>query len=123
MDDQYFSTPNLLIAIGAIIFIIAFFGCCGAVKENFCMTVTVLMLLYETIENEFNVLLLQFSTLLILIFVLEFAAGISGYVLRNQTGEYLTEKLTDSLQKYNASADDPVTKMWDEIQTEVSNEV
>ncbi|KAF2903791.1 hypothetical protein ILUMI_02397 [Ignelater luminosus] len=97
LDDQYFSTPNLLIAIGTIIFIIAFFGCCGAVKENFCMTVT-------------------FSTLLILIFVLEFAAGISGYVLRNQTGEFLTQKLTESLEKYNASVDDPITKMWDEIQ-------
>jgi len=74
LDDQYFSTPNLLIAIGSIIFIIAFFGCCGAVKENFCMTIT-------------------FSTLLILIFVLEFAAGVSGYVLRNQTNEFLTEKI------------------------------
>lgn len=33
--------PILFIVIGAIIFIIAFFGCCGAIKESHCMTVTV----------------------------------------------------------------------------------
>lgn len=99
LDDQYFSTPNLLIAIGSIIFVIAFFGCCGAVKENFCMTIT-------------------FSTLLILIFVLEFAAGISGYVLRNQTADFLTEKLNESLHKYNPNKVDHITKLWDDIQTQ-----
>lgn len=43
LDTKYFSTPNLLIAIGTIVFIVAFFGCCGAVKENFCMVVTVIV--------------------------------------------------------------------------------
>jgi CD63 antigen len=32
--------PILFIVIGSIIFIIAFFGCCGAIKESHCMTVT-----------------------------------------------------------------------------------
>lgn len=32
--------PILFIVIGAIIFIVAFFGCCGAIKESHCMTVT-----------------------------------------------------------------------------------
>lgn len=30
-----------LIVIGTVIFIIAFFGCCGAIRESHCMTVTV----------------------------------------------------------------------------------
>lgn len=29
-----------LIAIGSIIFVIAFFGCCGAIRESHCMTIT-----------------------------------------------------------------------------------
>lgn len=33
--------PVLMIIIGSIIFITAFFGCCGAVKENTCMLITV----------------------------------------------------------------------------------
>lgn len=36
---------TLLIIIGAIIFIIAFFGCCGAIRESGCMIVTFAILL------------------------------------------------------------------------------
>lgn len=31
----------VLITFGAITFVVAFFGCCGAIKENHCMTITV----------------------------------------------------------------------------------
>ena len=31
----------LLIVVGVVIFVIGFFGCCGAYKENYCMTMTV----------------------------------------------------------------------------------
>jgi CD63 antigen len=41
LNENYFSTPGLLIAIGVIIFIVAFFGCCGSIKENYCMMLTV----------------------------------------------------------------------------------
>jgi CD63 antigen len=41
LDDSFFSAPALLIAVGAIVFIVSFFGCCGAVKENHCMILTV----------------------------------------------------------------------------------
>jgi membrane protein CcdC involved in cytochrome C biogenesis len=33
--------PVVFIALGAVVFIIAFFGCCGAVRESYCMTTTV----------------------------------------------------------------------------------
>lgn len=36
----------MLIVIGAVIFIVAFFGCCGAIKENACMTLTVSIIVY-----------------------------------------------------------------------------
>lgn len=41
LDGNYFSTPGLLISIGVIIFIVAFFGCCGSIRENYCMVLTV----------------------------------------------------------------------------------
>jgi CD63 antigen len=41
LDDRFFSETALLIAVGAIVFIVSFFGCCGAVKENHCMILTV----------------------------------------------------------------------------------
>lgn len=30
-----------LIVVGSIIFVVAFFGCCGAIRESQCMTITV----------------------------------------------------------------------------------
>jgi CD63 antigen len=41
LDDKFFSAPALLIAVGAIVLIVSFCGCCGAVKENHCMILTV----------------------------------------------------------------------------------
>lgn len=37
MENHYFSPAALLIAIGIIIFIVAFFGCFGAIRESTCM--------------------------------------------------------------------------------------
>lgn len=36
------SSPAIgFIVIGAIVFLIAFFGCCGAIRESHCMVITV----------------------------------------------------------------------------------
>ncbi|XP_013098676.1 23 kDa integral membrane protein [Stomoxys calcitrans] len=32
--------PILIIVLGCVIFVIAFFGCCGAIRENICLTTT-----------------------------------------------------------------------------------
>uniref|UniRef100_A0A336N925 Tetraspanin n=1 Tax=Culicoides sonorensis TaxID=179676 RepID=A0A336N925_CULSO len=95
LDSGFYSVPSLLIAIGSIIFFIAFFGCCGAIKENYCMTLT-------------------FSILLIVVFILELSAGISGYVLRNQTTRLVGDGLSKTMEDYSKSEE--ITKIWDEIQ-------
>lgn len=33
--------PILIIVLGCVIFVISFFGCCGAIRENVCCTMTV----------------------------------------------------------------------------------
>jgi len=53
--------PILFMVIGSIIFIVAFFGCCGAIKESHCMTVT-----YSTF---LMILLLAQIVLAIVVFV------------------------------------------------------
>ncbi|XP_046745256.1 CD63 antigen-like [Diprion similis] len=95
LDTKFFSVPSLLIAIGVIIFLIAFFGCCGAVRENYCMVVT-------------------FATLLILVFILELSGGISGYVLRSQAKEIVTEKMNSSMAEYKKNTE--ITILWDQVQ-------
>lgn len=99
LDPQFFSVPTFLVVIGSFIFIIAFFGCCGAYKENYCMTLT-------------------FSILLVFIFILELAAGISGYVLRNDTYNLVTSTLQSSMVKYGGNTTNEITYLWDEIQND-----
>jgi uncharacterized membrane protein YidH (DUF202 family) len=35
------ASPIALIVVGSIVFVIAFYGCCGAIRESHCMIVTV----------------------------------------------------------------------------------
>lgn len=41
LDPRYSSPAMILIFVGGLIFIIAFFGCYGAIKESTCMVLTV----------------------------------------------------------------------------------
>lgn len=122
LDDRFFSVPSLLIAIGSIIFIIAFFGCCGAIKENYCMIVTVSFCFLNCLINRslcFYFFFLQFSALMVLVFILELSAGISGYVLRSDAYEVLQDKMLKSMVNYN-STESEVYLVWDQIQDKVN---
>ena len=46
LGDNYTNTPVFIIILGAIIFVVAFFGCCGAMKENKCLMYTYGFLLF-----------------------------------------------------------------------------
>jgi hypothetical protein len=49
LENRFFSPAYLLIAVGCIVFVVAFFGCCGAVRESTCMIMIVSSPLYESI--------------------------------------------------------------------------
>ncbi|OAD56669.1 CD63 antigen, partial [Eufriesea mexicana] len=97
LDNKFLSVPSLLIAIGAIIFLIAFFGCCGAVRENYCMIIT-------------------FTSLLVIVFILELAGGISGYVLRARASSIIQDKMKDSMKLYENSTE--IQYIWNNLQTD-----
>lgn len=75
-DFNYISVANVAIAAGAIIVIVAFLGCCGAITEN-------------------KYMLLGFFTLLVLIFIMELGAGIAAYIKRGD----IEDELKDQLEK------------------------
>ena len=50
----------LLIALGGIIFIVAFFGCCGAIKKNVIMLTIVCIVTVMTMEVTVPKILYQF---------------------------------------------------------------
>ena len=116
LGDQFFSTPVFLVIVGCIIFFVAFFGCCGAIKENHCMTLT-------------------FSILLGIIFLMEIGAGIAAYRLKSevrfnmvsyvliglniQVKDLLYTNMEKGMQNYNETGFEGVTHTWDIIQFEV----
>ncbi|XP_063316861.1 tetraspanin-8-like [Pelmatolapia mariae] len=74
ITDQYFPAVNLMIAIGAIIMVLGFLGCCGALRESRCM-------------------LLLFFIFLLIIFILLVAAGIAGAVSQNKMQDWVNKQL------------------------------
>ncbi|NWS00256.1 TSN8 protein, partial [Motacilla alba] len=69
---------NLLIAVGSIIMILGFLGCCGAVKESRCM-------------------LMLFFIALLLILILQVTAGVLGAVYKPQVEEAFNITLSEGV--------------------------
>ncbi|XP_053975816.1 CD63 antigen-like [Hylaeus anthracinus] len=95
MDSWFFVAPVLMIVVGAVVFIVSFFGCCGAVKENHCMIIT-------------------FSVLLLLIFALELGAGISGYMMRGKVQDMVESRMNTTMESYMTN--DDIHRSWDIMQ-------
>ncbi|KAK6166602.1 hypothetical protein SNE40_023255 [Patella caerulea] len=98
LGNQYTGPGILLIIVGVIIFGIAFFGCCGAVKENYCLVMT-------------------FAVLLSIIFILEIAGGIAGFVLKDQLDKEVKEVLNKKIEDYKKN-DTAAIQAFDELQKE-----
>lgn len=93
----FLSGSKLLIAVGVLITIIAFLGCCGAWKLNKCM-------------------LICFIILLIIIFCCEIAAAVVGYMHRNEFKKNLPEDMKDVFDKYGESGQKGTTDGIDLLQ-------
>ncbi|XP_066040680.1 tetraspanin-8 [Chamaea fasciata] len=68
VESSILGGVNLLIAVGAIIMVLGFLGCCGAAKESRCM-------------------LMLFFIALLLILILQITGGILGAVYKSQGEE------------------------------------
>lgn len=77
--NTIYETANLLIAAGVIVAVIGFLGCCGAIKK-------------------WQWMLIVYSILVLLIFVLEIVAGAYAYSKRDKVQTKLTSGLRDGIQ-------------------------
>ncbi|XP_041654858.1 CD63 antigen [Cheilinus undulatus] len=84
-DASASGAPIVVIGVGVVIFFIAFFGCCGAWKENQCM-------------------ITMFAILLSLLIIVQIAAAIAGYIFRNKLSTIVQDSLVDMIPKYNSSS-------------------
>lgn len=81
LDPSYFSPATLLIVVGILVFIIAFMGCCGALRESTCMV-------------------LVFAVLLSFVLLLELAAAVAAYALQDGIKDLLAEKINVTMHQY-----------------------
>ncbi|VDN83931.1 unnamed protein product [Brugia pahangi] len=95
LGDERLATPILLLAAGALCSLLGFLGCCGAIRENYCLTVS-------------------FAVLLTLVLTIETAIAIAAYALQEPLQASLSQQLTLGLQRYNRSAG--VRMAWDQTQ-------
>ncbi|CAG0916382.1 unnamed protein product [Notodromas monacha] len=99
LPNEIFSAPLILIIVGVSIFAIAFFGCCGAMKESNC-------------------LILTFAVLLGVIFILEISVGIAAYVMKSEIEKDISVRMTKSVEQVKFDTDSILKRSWDVIQTE-----
>lgn len=86
LSQQFANAPVLIIVVGVIVFVVGFLGCCGAVKENYCMVTT-------------------FAVLLALIFILEIVAGALGVAYRNKVQGIAEKQVKKEVENYNANGE------------------
>ncbi|KAF5895014.1 CD63 antigen, partial [Clarias magur] len=75
------SFPIVIIVVGVVIFFIAFFGCCGAWKDNYCMVTT-------------------FAVLLSFIIIIEIGIAITAYVFRGQLKTIVEGGMNKMIKNY-----------------------
>ncbi|XP_014906992.1 CD63 antigen [Poecilia latipinna] len=97
VDASASAGPILLIVVGLLTFFVAFFGCCGAWKENHCMVAT-------------------FSFFLSLVVIAEIAAVVLGYVYRDKVKTMIEKNLSDMIKNYKSGSQE-LKETVDKFQT------
>lgn len=92
VEGRIMAPPIVLIVAGAIVFVIAFLGCYGAIKEHYNM-------------------LIAFAAALLIIFVIELAVGIAAAVFRNDFSMAMKDSLKESIKNYT----DADKQAWDNV--------
>ncbi|CAH0556036.1 unnamed protein product [Brassicogethes aeneus] len=81
-DNDLLGPPIVLIVAGAIVFVVAFLGCFGAIRESYN-------------------LLISFAVLLLVIFVIELACGIAAAVYKTDFQGTFKNTLKQSMANYS----------------------
>ncbi|CAH0556035.1 unnamed protein product [Brassicogethes aeneus] len=93
LDTGIIHSSGILIATGVIIFVISFFGCCGAKRESRCMLNT-------------------FIAFLVAVIILEIAVGVMAALYKQNFKDAFKDAMTKSIQDKN----NPDKDAWDGIQ-------
>jgi len=93
--DEYKAPPILLIAAGCAVFLIAFMGCCGVLRENNCMMMT-------------------YAVFLSIILLVQVGIAVAAYLYEDDFKEAINKGLEKSINNYNQQQ---VKDGWDTMQS------
>lgn len=92
--------PILMIVVGSIVFVIAFFGCCGAIKESTCMLTT-------------------YAVILLVLLIAQIAVGIYAFI-QTKDSSFSEVDVRKAFEKviHEYDKDEAVREAVDAIQSE-----
>jgi CD63 antigen len=88
--------PILMMVIGAVVFLIAFMGCCGTLRESKCMMLT-------------------YATFLLILLVAQIALVVVLVTKKDEALKFFKDEMHESLKKYNEVSE--VKEGWDFMQS------
>lgn len=95
LTPKYFDLASMFVTVGTVVVVVAFLGCCGAIKESAWMV-------------------LSFSFLLGCLFVVELVASAGSFVLSENAKSVVRVKFNETMKLYNHSKE--LTRVWDVLQ-------
>jgi len=100
LDSTYLNIPIIFIVLGCVIFIIAFFACCGACSETSWMVKL-------------------YSGLMIMVLLGQFGSSIAAFVLKDDFANSIEAQMYNGLENYNETGYEGVTETWNYVQQEL----
>ncbi|XP_015905098.2 CD63 antigen-like [Parasteatoda tepidariorum] len=95
LDSKFLTAPVICIVVGCVMFVVAFLGCCGAIRHNHFMVIA-------------------FAVLVFILMILEVAGGVAAYYYKDEVQDFLKKNMYVSLIQQKEGS----VEIWDELQYE-----
>ncbi|XP_067445868.1 tetraspanin-3 [Thunnus thynnus] len=100
-EDMYTLVPAvIIIAVGALLFIIGLIGCCATVRESYCGLTT-------------------FVVILLLVFLTEVAVVVLGYIYRAKVEDEVNNSIKKVYDEYNGTNSNAPSRAIDYVQRQL----
>uniref|UniRef100_A0A8D8X7Q1 Tetraspanin n=1 Tax=Cacopsylla melanoneura TaxID=428564 RepID=A0A8D8X7Q1_9HEMI len=96
LTPKYFDVASMFVTVGGIVVVVAFLGCCGAIKESAWMVLT-------------------FGLLLGTLFIVELAGAAGSFVLSANAIPVIQAKFNETMKLYSHSKE--ISRVWDLLQS------
>jgi len=100
LEEKYLGSAIILMIVGGVILIVAFFGCCGACTESACMMYT-------------------FGSLVALILIVEIGCTVTIWIFKDDVWEAVNNQLIEGLEKYGKEDNKGMTDSWNKLQSQM----